>query len=280
MMTAHKYLLLFCFSASIACAQLATTDDGQELLLPTYWRLPGESYAPQHYGIYRGGRTGWNAVVQNIQGEFLSRPFLSSDGSVAAWDRSIPCTGSCMLPVPRVFTEFQGLTLPASISAYDLRLSRNARFLLSPGFLGLSDLVLVDLSTGRRWTAPEAPTLRALSVANDGTVLGLVASREGGIANAVVPNRVVAWRPGGEKTSVFEADRVANGWLSADGARALVEVAGTADQPRDLWWVDITTQARQRIAQLAPDGELTFLYAANHQISNDGSRVLSLWPSQ
>ena len=54
--------------------------------------------------------------------------------------------------------------------------SRHARFLLSPGFYGLSDFALQDLTTGQNWSPPVAPYLRALGVADDGSVIGLAAT--------------------------------------------------------------------------------------------------------
>ena len=280
-MMARKCLFLLCLCAPFCRAQLAPTDDGRQLLLSTFWRLRGEAFEAQHFGIYRGGKDGWAPVIHTDQGPILGRPFVSGDGSIAAWDRALPCPGSCgTFAIPRVFTEFQGLTPPPSISAYNLTLSRNGRFLLSPGFLGLVDFVLVDLSAGRQWASPAAPTLRAFGVANDGAVIGLAATRESGLSNPVVPNRVVIWRPTGGTSEIFQADSIRNAWISADGARALVEIANSKEQPRELWWIDIATQNRQRIGQLPPDGKLKFLDPANHQIANDGSRSLYLWPSQ
>jgi uncharacterized protein (TIGR03437 family) len=91
----------------------------------------------------------------------------------------------------------------------------------------------------------------------------------------------VAWRPGGEAREIFQAEFTRSAWISADGARALVETSGPdAHQARELWWVDIATSGRVRIAEAPPDGSVNFLDAVNHQISNDGSRVVYFWPSQ
>ena len=97
-------LLLFFLGGSLCqaqlAAQLATTDDGVQVLLSTSWRLAGESFEAQHQGIYRGSAGSWVQVTRAAGGPGLGRPFLSGDGSVAGWDRSIPCTGSCMIAVP------------------------------------------------------------------------------------------------------------------------------------------------------------------------------------
>ncbi|MCU1238506.1 MAG: hypothetical protein JWP63_6473 [Candidatus Solibacter sp.] len=274
---ARKCLLLLFLCAPLCHAQLATTNDGRQLLLTTYWRLTDEPFESQHYGIYRATDSHWTPVIHTDQGPVLSRPFLSGDGSVIAWDRSLPGFGGIFgNSIPRTLTQFQGLTAPASIGTYNLTLSRNARFVLSPGYLGLVDFILLDLSTGRQYTTPEAPTLRTFGVANDGSVIGLAATRNG-ITNSVVPNRVIVWRPDTEPREIFRSDSVWNLWISADGARALIE---TRTPARELWWVDIASGNRQRLAQLAPDSKINFLDQINHQISNDGSRVLYVWPSQ
>jgi len=276
-----KCVLLLGLCTTLCRAQLATTYDGRQILLPTFWRLAGETDEPQHFGIYRNAGNRWTPVISSQDGPTLSRPFLNSDGSVVAWDRALPCTGSCLLAIPRSVTQVQGATLPPSIGTYNLIFSPNARFVLSPGFLGLVDFVLLDLATGSQWTPPVAPTLRALDVANDGSVIGLLATRDGTLTNPVVPNRVVVWRPGGENHEIFQAASVRNAWIAADGAHALIETAESGEQQRrELWWVDIAAQNRQRIAQLAFDGTANFFDPANPRISDDGSRVLYLWPSQ
>ncbi|MEO8596814.1 MAG: hypothetical protein ABI759_26075 [Candidatus Solibacter sp.] len=274
---ARTCLLVLCLSASLCRAQeLATTDDGRQVLLSTWWRLPGEGFEPLHFGIYRSAGGSWTATAHTDQGPYLTRPYLSHDGSVAAWERTLPCQGSCMLAIPRSVTEFDGLTAPASAGNYSLTLSRNQRFMLSPGFLGVTDFQLQDLSTGLTWSPPAAPYLRAFGVADNGAVLGLAAAREVGFTTAFVPNRLVVWRPNAEAVEIFRAETL-DGWLSADGGHVLVEVRG---QSRELWLVDVANGARQRIAQLAADGTSNFLETARHQISNDGSRVAYLWPSQ
>ncbi|MEO8368617.1 MAG: hypothetical protein ABI806_05420 [Candidatus Solibacter sp.] len=277
---AGKCLLLLWLYASLCRAQLATTDDGSQILLTTFWRLSGEPFESGHYGIYRSAANRWTPLTHTDRGPVLTRPFLSADGSIAAWDRSLPCTGSCMLAIPRVVTEFQGVTPPAALGTYNLTFSRNARFLVAPGFMGFQDFVLFDAATGRQWTTPEVPILRALGVANTGAVIGLAATREGSFSNPVVPNHAVVWRPTGESVEIFQASAITHSAISADGARALIEASPGGPQARELWWIDIATQSRIRIAQLAPDGKLNFGEPANSHLSNDGSRALYVWPSQ
>ena len=278
---ARKCVLLALFFAALCPAQdLATTDDGTKILLSTWWRLPGEAFEPLHFAIYRGDNAVWSRAAHTDQGPYLTRPYVSGDGTVIGWERTTPCFGSCMLAVPRSATEFVGLTVPAEFGSYSLSLSRNKRFVLSPGFLGVTDFQLGELATGERWTPPAAPYLRVFGVANTGAVVGLAAERSGGITRAVEPNRVMVWQPGRSATEALAVDAVSNAWISADGARVLVESAGADKAARTLWWVDVGSGQQQRIAQLAPDGKVNFWDPANQQISNDGNRVLYLWPSQ
>src|SRR5689334_9461865 len=176
-------LLLLCLWAAIGQTQeLATTDDGSELLLSSFWRLPGEPFEPLHFAIYLLRANRWSRAAHTDQGPYLTRPYLSGDGTVEGWDRGTPCFGSCMTLIPRSATEFVGLlSAPSSAGSYGLILSRNTRYLLSPGFYGLTDFTLQDLSTGRSWSPPVAPYLRAYGVADNGAVIGLAATRDGAI---------------------------------------------------------------------------------------------------
>lgn len=152
----------------------------------------------------------------------------------------------------------------------------------SPGFFGLTDFALQDLETGRTWAPPVAPYLTAMNVADDGSVIGLSAARMAGITNAFTPNRVVVWRPGSDPREIMQADRVYGACLSADAKRALVEVIAPigAISPRELWWIDISSGAKVRIAQKQPDGAVNFLDTGHRGIANDGARVLFYWPSE
>ena len=275
-------LLIVCLCTGLGRTQeLATTDDGRELLLSSFWRLPGESFEPLHFAIYRSNGNRWAQVAHTDQGPYLTRPYLSGDGTVQGWDRGNPCSASCMILIPRSATEFVGLTPPALTGTYSLILSRNTRFLLSPGFYGFTDFILQDLSTGLSWRPPAAPYLRAYGVANNGTLIGLAATRDGSITQPDIPNRLIVWRSGDRANEIFRSDSIRHAWISADGARALVDTSGIdVHQPRELWWVDIAGGEHQRIGLLAPDGSDDFLAAASQQISNDGSRVLYFWPSQ
>jgi hypothetical protein len=61
----------------------------------------------------------------------------------------------------------------------------------------------------------------------------------------------------------------------------LVELAGAnAKQPRELWWIDLASGQRRRIAEDLPSGSISYFEQPVHQISNDGSRVLFFWASE
>jgi uncharacterized protein (TIGR03437 family) len=120
--------------------------------------------------------------------------------------------------------------------------------------------------------------LRTFGVADDGSVIGLAATHSGNTI-PLTPNRVVVWRPGSEAREIFQAPSVWNAWISADASRALVEVAGLdAKEPHELWWIDVASGLREPIAKQVPSGCVNFIEQVNHQISNDGSRVLFFWP--
>ena len=77
---ARMCVLLAFFCAGLCPAQeLATTDDGSQILFSTWWRLPGEAFEPLHFAIYRGSAAGWTRTAHTDQGPFLTRPQLSGD---------------------------------------------------------------------------------------------------------------------------------------------------------------------------------------------------------
>jgi hypothetical protein len=168
-------LLSICLTTPLCLAQLATTDDGGQVLLASQWQLSGEAFEPLHYGIYGLAENRWSQAAHANGGYSLTRPFLSGDGRIAGWDRNTPCSGSCMIFAPRSATEFQGPTATVKVPGFGLIPSRHARFLLSPGFYGISDFALQDLTTAQIWSPPATPYLRALGVADDGSVIGLAA---------------------------------------------------------------------------------------------------------
>ena len=117
-MMARKCLFLLCLCAPFCRAQLAQTTRRRTSVAPLHLLAPQgrslRSAALRHLPRWQR----WLGSCYHDQGPILGRPFVSGDGSIAAWDCALPCPGSCgTFAIPRVFTEFQGLTPPPSISA-------------------------------------------------------------------------------------------------------------------------------------------------------------------
>lgn len=171
-------------------AELATTDDGQQLYFSSPLNLR-DATAPTRAesrifrlapdGIRLFAERGLLALTEsgsNVDG--MGMPQVSGDGQTIGYTaRNICLTGSTCTPVSAMAV-LRG-RLDISLGEGYLQLSRNGRWaLLSPGpaFLGSGPGTLVDLDTGERTTLPP-PATESFALASNGAVLVLQAGALG-----------------------------------------------------------------------------------------------------
>jgi len=202
-------LLLLCVSAAFA-GNLATTQNGDELLLLTKWRVRGQSGPAGGSYVIRFREGQWRPFASEPSSVFLTSPYLSADGAVAGWSSQVACRIFCLAE--------QGASIyygrPDGLS-YGRALSPNARLLLieKAWFFG-GGFSVTDLSTGRNY--PVEGWLPN-TVADDGTMLAFTQTNDA-ITISVV-------RPGESPKQVFRTNVLnAGARISANGKRALIRL--------------------------------------------------------
>ena len=170
-------------------SELAVTDDGR-LYFTTNLAATGNDRRSKVYQLTADGLSLYadgGEYSDTTAGPTASSPLVSGDGSISGYARYYPCTGSCMIFIPRTTFFLRGGG-PEMITADNLQISRNGRFLLGTSFdaptLRFALPFLLDRSSQLRRTFPDVAGFAAhrQAVANDGS--GLFLSLGGSLAIA------------------------------------------------------------------------------------------------
>lgn len=269
--------LLLAAPAAAQIRDLATTNDGREVIFFAYSRPPGVAAIASSQAALLRYRDGAWSVYESSAG--AGTPGVTGDGKIVSWVRSFGC-GSCMGLTPRSATEFSGLdTTRIKIPNYNTQVSRNGRYAFFPGSLGVISPAVQDLETGRTWDHPTASVPFSPSlIADDGTVLGLKSQGFNyPFPNYVTPHTIVRWRPDTPVEDLLTSpDPVVRIALAAEGRRAVVQTASKA--ARQFWLLDVVTRQKRLMAELAVDSRVPESVPARLSVSADGRRaVFFLW---
>jgi uncharacterized protein (TIGR03437 family) len=161
-------LLAFASAASGQFEQLATTDDGAQLVFVTHLRLRGSDESAQAKIIrYAGGlfetvQTPYSTLGAVTGNWFVTRPLVSGDGSLIAMTVNAVCV-PCRFggPGPRSAIIGRG---EERIFTGTLDMSRNGRYAIAGN-------IRIDLETGESKSIPQGFAHGPGGIAWDGTVL-------------------------------------------------------------------------------------------------------------
>jgi uncharacterized protein (TIGR03437 family) len=242
-----------CLPATAQISDLAVSDDGQTLLFRTAFRLQTEPDLGTQGKIYRYQNGQWTRLAAARESFGVSpdvwQPFFTSDPEIYGWQIYVGC-GLCQIIVgPLVNSQLNGVALPPGFPSGNLRISRNARYIIADRY-PVGGAKYLDRTTGAVTDAPGGqwgPPVR--EVANDGTaVLLLTPADDPGQQRA--PGGLNLWRPGSGPQPIYSDASVAGVAFSATGGMVALETGFDGTQ-RNLIVLNTQTGERIPIATLA-----------------------------
>jgi uncharacterized protein (TIGR03437 family) len=251
---------LVCSAVRAQVEQLATSGDGQILLLHSHLRLQTEIELGSQGKIYRWQNGEWTrlAAAQDVGFAIVPpdvfSPFLSTDGRIAGWQVLVGCSLCQIIVAPPYSSEVSGVSLPTTFPRGTLRMSRNGRY-----FTGdrnpFSGAMYVDAVTGEITELPVDQFARPVvrEVANDGTVLMLLTQPQDP-TESKSPGVLSLWKPGRDPRPIYSENRLQGPTISGNGSRVAFEsvVEGGADDDRRTLMVLDTVTGEQTTVSAMP----------------------------
>jgi uncharacterized protein (TIGR03437 family) len=272
----------FSFCAGAQISDLAVSDDGQILLFRSAFRLQTENDVGTQGKIYRYQNGQWTrlAAAQDV-GFAISppdvfQPFLTSDSDVYGWQTNVGCILCQFVVVPPHSSQLNGVELPKGFPHSNLRISRNARYVVAdsspfggPKYLDRTTGVITDAPG-----SPFGPPIR--DIANDGAAVLLI-TPDSDPGEVYAPGVLSLWRPGSDPQPIYSESRIAAAALSANGGMVALETGSDGTQ-RKLLVLNTQTGERIRVATLA-SGVRGYFSLSNARWDSNGVNLLYLTPN-
>lgn len=237
-----RLLVVWFALCSVALGQLvslATNQDGSDFRFVRRVALRTESAAATGPRVFRHGAEP-QPLSYDLTSQVIASPIVSSDGLTTGIYTTTPCFGSCMIARPNHMVELARRGASARFYGYDLRVSRNGRFLFDSGFPSLHPgPYVLDLDTDQKVAMPNVLTRSVRNaLTDDGALLSTEPGKMAGIGDPADYHRLLLTPFGGEPRTIYDGRRVSFASITPDGKSVVL-----VDE-RQLLRIDLATGQR------------------------------------
>ena len=253
--------LLACTALRGQVEQLATSGNGEILLMHTRFKLQSETNLGPAGRIYRWQNGEWSLVAAAKEIGFaisppdFFEPFISTDARVVGWQVNVGCILCQIIIGPPLSSEVSGVTLPSGFARGTLRMSRNGRYFTADSY-PFTGAQYLDSATGEISDVPvnlfARPVVR--EIANDGTALLLITHGDD-LQQLQAPGTLSLWKPREDPRPIYSENRAQSPTISATGRRVAFEAVvegGPNDDQRTLVVLDTQTGEQIPVAAMPP----------------------------